>query len=363
MADATVIPASQVKLGIKGETTFGTLLDTDGTNATSFRQLPVVQATKPTFNITRESRLLSGSGTVKRAEDTIINAKGGTVTCPFDFLATPELLMQHLTMVTQTNSTSTNTHTMKIDNSTNPNSIGGAISNGIPHTVNLAYYPAASQGITVPGCVVSDMTLSGDMATNGGILNMSGNYYSGFSHLYSSSGTGCLLEDNYTGTWVEPDRGSFFQMGDLSTKTLEVDGSSQDLIIKSFNMNISNGVNRIGQDGKGGAEAYVFPEYVVTGDITVKYDGEVGLSAGENVVQSFLDNNTCSLALKFGDGTVTSATEMNIFAEIQFTGDPTQDVSENGLFWTIPFECVYNSTDSNEALKIDIYSDTAIAAM
>ena len=52
---------------------------------------------------------------------------------------------------------------------------------------------------------------------------------------------------------------------------------------------------------------------------------------------------------------------MNILAEVQYTGDPTQDISENGIFWTIPFECVQNS--STEALKISLFSDTAIAAM
>ena len=36
----TVIPSSQPKLGIKQETTFGTLLDTDGTDATNYRLLP-----------------------------------------------------------------------------------------------------------------------------------------------------------------------------------------------------------------------------------------------------------------------------------------------------------------------------------
>ena len=54
--DQTVIPISDVKLGIKAETTFGTLLDSDGTNTQAFRQLPIVQVNKPTFNITRESR-------------------------------------------------------------------------------------------------------------------------------------------------------------------------------------------------------------------------------------------------------------------------------------------------------------------
>ena len=358
----TVVPISDVKLGIKGETTFGTLLDSDGTNTTAFRQLPVAQATKPTFNITRESRLLSGRGTVKNAADTVITNKNGTVTCPFDFIATPELLLQHLVMATQTyNADGSDRYTVEVDGSNNNTSVGGTISSGLPHSVNLAYFPAASQGICVPGCVVSDMSISGDYATNGGNLSISGNYFSGFSNIFSSSGTGSLLEDNFTGTWVEPDAGVFFNMGSLSTKQLEVDGENQDMILKSFNINIENGVNRIGSDSKGGAEAYAFPEYIVTGDITLKYDGEFGLAAAQNVVQSFLDGNTCSLALKFGDGTVSSVSEMNILAEIQYTGDPTQDISENGIFWTIPFECVQNG--GTEALNIQLFSDTAISAM
>tara|TARA_Y100000593_G_C4308674_1_gene337164 strand:+ start:700 stop:1791 length:1092 start_codon:yes stop_codon:yes gene_type:complete len=358
----TVIPISDVKLGIKAESTFGTLLDSDGTNTQAFRQLPVVQATKPTFNITRESRLLSGRGTVKNAADTIITNKGGTVTCPFDFVATPELLLEHLVMVTQTyNADGSNKYTVEVDGSNNNTHIGGTISGGLPHSVNLAYYPAASQGITVPGCVVSDLSISGDYGSNGGNLSMSGNYYSGFSNIFSSSGTGSLLEDNYTGTWVEPDAGEFFNLSSLQVKQLEVDGATQDMILKSFNLNISNGVNRVGSDSVGGAEAYAFPEYTVTGDITLKYDGEFGLSAGENVLQSFIDGNTCGLNLQFGDSTPSSTGEMIILAEVQYTGDPTQDISENGIFWTIPFECVQNS--STEALKISLFSDTAIGSM
>ena len=362
MADATVIPSSQPKLGIKAESTFGNLLDSDGTNTQAFRQLPIVQAQKPTFNITRESRFLSGRGTVKNAADTVITNKNGTVTCPFDFLATPELLLEHLAMVTNTYAApGSDKYVVEIDGSNNAASIGGSISSGVPHTVNLAYYPAASQGITIPGCTVSDLTLACDYGADGGNLRMSGNYYSGFSNIFSSSGSGCLLEDNYTGTWVEPDAGEFFNIGNLGAKTLEIDGSSQNIILKSFNLNISNGVNRVGSDSKGGAEAYAFPEYVATGNIVVKYDGEAGLSAGENVVQSFIDGQTCLLTLQFGDATPSSTGEMIILAEVQFTGDPTQDMGEGGIFWNIPFECVQNSSD--EALEISLFSDTALGSM
>ena len=355
----TVIPISDVKMGIKGETTFGTGLDSSGADGTAYRQLPVVQATKPTFNITRESRLLSGRGTVKNAADTVITAKGGTVTAPFEFIATPELLLQHLTMVTQTyNADGSDVYTVEIDGSNNLTQVGGTISSGMPHTVNLAYYPKAAEGIKIAGAVVSDLTLTGDLGSNGGNLSVSGNYFSGFANPIS---TGTCLEQTFDGTWVEPDAGVFFNMGSLSTKQMEVDGANQDMILKSFNLNIANGVNRVGSDSVGGAEAYAFPEYTVTGDITLKYDDEFSLSASDNVVQSFLDGNTCTLALKFGDGTVSSVTEMNILAEVQFTGDPTQDISENGIFWTIPFECVQNS--STEALKISLFSDTAIGSM
>ena len=199
----TVVPISDVKLGIKGETTFGALLDSDGTNTTAFRQLPVAQATKPTFNITRESRLLSGRGTVKNAADTIITAKGGTVTCPFDFIATPETLLQHLVMVTQDyTADGSDVYTVEVDGSSNNTSIGGSISSGLPHSVNLAYYPKAAEGVKVGGCVVSDLTITGDQTASGGNLTMSGNYFSGFANPLS---TATCLEQTFDGTWVEPD--------------------------------------------------------------------------------------------------------------------------------------------------------------
>ena len=357
----TVIPISDVKMGIKGaaDGAFGAGIDTSGADGTAYRQLPVVQATKPTFNIHRESRLLSGRGTVKNAADTVITAKGGTVTCPFDFIATPELLLQHLVMVTQTyNADGSDVYTVEVDGSNNNTHIGQDVSSGLPHCVNLAYYPKAAEGIKVTGTVVSDLTLTGDVGSNGGNLSVSGNYFSGFANPIS---TGTCLEQTFNGTWVEPDAGVFFNMGSLSTKQLEVEGANQDMILKSFSLNIANGVNRVGMNTNGDAEAYAFPEYTVTGDITIKYDDEFSLSAADNVVQSFLDGNTSTLALKFGDGTVSSVSEMNILAEVQFTGDPSQDISENGIFWTIPFECVQNS--STEALKISLFSDTAIGSM
>jgi|TARA_R100001530_G_C4307637_1_gene152142 hypothetical protein len=357
MADARVVPISSVKYGLKAETSFGVGLDTSGADSTAYLTQPVVQAQKPTFNILRESRLLSGRGSVKNAADTVVNTRGGTVTMPFEMLATPRTLAQHMLLVGQESGTSGSTlHEMEIDGSSNANSMGGSISSGIPHSVNLAYYPASGEGTKVCGVICSDLTISGDIAANNGLLSMSGNYFSGFSTKDISTST--CLEQTFDGTWVAAET-TYLDLHNISAQTLDVEGNAtQTFIMKSFSFNIANGVNRVGSDTNGNAEVYVFPEYVVTGDLTIKYDDEFDYGAANNVVQDFLDGDTLSLAIKIGDGTADAEGECNIAAEIQYTGDPGQDISESGIFHTLPFECVQNST--TEAFKISTFKNEAV---
>jgi hypothetical protein len=358
MADTRVLPISSVKYGLKAETSFGVGLDSSGNDGTAYLTQPVVQAQKPTFNIQRESRLLSGRGSVKNAADTIVNARGGTVTMPFDMLATPRTLAQHLLLVGQENGQSGSIlHEMEIDGSSNNKSIGGTISSGLPHSCNLAYYPFAGEGIKVCGVICSDLTISGDIAANNGLLSISGNYFSGFSNPVSTSSA---LEQTFDGTWVAAET-TYYNVLDADARTLDADDRTNlTFIMKSFNFNISNGVNRVGFDTNGNAELYAFPEYVVTGDLTIKYDDQFNYIATNNVIQDFLDGDTLSLAINIGDGTVSSEGECNIAAEIQYTGDPGQDISENGIFHTLPFECVQNG--STEAFKITSFKNEAVTA-
>ena len=355
MADTRVLPVSSVKYGLKAETAFGVGLDSSGNDSTAYLTQPVVQAQKPTFNISRESRLLSGRGSVKNAADTIVNLRGGTVTAPFEMVATPRTLAQHALLVGQENTTSGSTlHSMKIDASSNLNSMGGTVSSGMPHSVNLAYYPAAGEGIKVTGVVVSDMTITGDVGANNGLVSISGNYFSGFSNPVS---TGTVLEQTFDGSFVDAQT-TYFNVMDFDTRTLDVEGNAnQTFIMKSFTFNISNGVNRVGFNANGDAEVYVFPEYVVTGSLVIKYDDEFDYGADNNVIQDFLDGDTMTLNLINGAGN-DAAGEMEITAEIQYTGDPGQDLSETGVFHTLEFECVQNG--SNEAFKLETFENSAI---
>jgi hypothetical protein len=360
MADTRVLPISNVKYGLKAETTFGVGLDSSGNDGTAYITQPVVQASKPTFNILRESRLLSGRGLVKNASDTIVNTRGGTVTMPFDMIATPKTLVQHAMLVGQENGQSGSIlHEMEIDGTSNPASIGEAIGgDAIPHSVNLAYYPAAGEGIKLCGVVVSDLAIAGDVGANNGLVSISGNYFSGFSNPVSTS---TVLEQTFDGTWVDPQT-TYFNVMDFDTRTLDVDGQDdRSFIMKAFSFNISNGVNRVGADTNGNAELYAFPEYVVTGSITIKLDDEFDYGADNNVIQDFLDGDTMTLNLICGDSSPNASGEMEITAEVQYTGDPGQDISENGIFHTLEFECVQNG--SNEAFKLETFENTALTAM
>ena len=358
MADTRVLPVSGIKYGLKAETSFGVGLDSSGADGTAYLTQPAVQVQKPTFNIMRESRLLSGRGSVKNAADTVVNTRGGTITMPFDMLATPRTLAQHALLVGQESGTSGSTvHEMEIDGSSNADSIGGTISSGIPHSCNLAYYPAAGEGIKVAGVVCSDLTIAGDVGANSGLVSISGNDFSGFSAPVSTS---TVLEQTFDGTWVAAET-TYYNVLDADTRTLDVEGNAtQTFIMKAFSFNIANGVNRVGFDTNGNAEAYVFPEYAVTGSLTIKYDSEFDYGEDNNVIQDFLDGDTLSLAIKIGDGTVSSEGEMNIAAEIQYTGDPGQDLSESGVFHTLEFECVQNG--STEAFKLESFKNEAVTA-
>jgi hypothetical protein len=351
MADTRVLPISNVKYGLKAETSFGVGLDSSGNDGTAYLTQPVVQASKPTFNISRESRLLSGRGSIKNAADTITNLRGGTVTMPFDMVATPKTLVQHMVLVGQESAFQSQVHEIEFDGSSNLTSMGGTISSGMPHSVNLAYYPAAGEGIKLCGVVASDVTITGDVGANNGLVSISGNYFSGFSNPVSTS---TALEQTFDGTWVDAET-TYFNVMDAD------DATSQTFIMKSFTFNIANGINRVGFDTNGNAEVYAFPEYVITGSLSIKYDDEFDYGAANNVIQDFLDGDTLSLAIKIGDGTVSSEGELNILAEIQYTGDPGQDISENGVFHTFEFECVQNST--TEAFKVTTYKDAALTAL
>ena len=362
----TVLAPSTPLVGIKAEPNssgYGVSIDASGADGTAYRQLPVIQATRPSIEIVRESRLLSGRGLVKHKSDTYTSSKGGTVTTPFEFWATPKLLAQFLTLVAQEHSESGSyIHTTEIGGQgAMISSVGGAISSNIPHSVNLAYDTGtAGEGIRINGNIVNELTMAFSAGSNNNLMTLSGNFYSG--HSYQGSGnslsTSGMEQDFSGGTWVAPET-SYYSMSDMDTKQLDVDGGTlQDLILKDFSLTITNNAVRSpSHNSVGDAEYIALTEIAVTGSMSVKYDAEIDYSGATNVLQDFVDGDTVSLKFAWGDGTVSSAGEMNIFAEIQHVSMPDQDLSDAGIFHTLNFECVQVGTsDGDEALQIQLFN-------
>jgi len=367
---ATVLAPSTPRVGILGETSYGVSLDSSGADGKNYRKLPVVQAVPPTISRVRESRLLSGAGLVKKSTDTFIAAsgRGGTVTMPFDMLATPKLTSQMLGLVCQEASHSSSVITHEIGGQGSMlSAVGGTISSQIPHTVQLAYDTGtAGEGIRINGCLLSDLTMTMASGSNNNQMSLSGNFYSGHSFMNTgnSQTTSAVEQDFSGGSWVAPET-TYFSMNDISAKFLTVDDDTDGstLVFNNFSLSISNGANRSsGGNSDGDAEYIALPEYAVTGSISIKYDANFDYGGGMNVLQDFLAGSTETLTIKIGDGTVSAVGEMNIVLNVQYT-EVGQDLSESGIFHTLGFEGVSTGTgDGNEAVQITNYAGEAITA-
>ena len=94
--------------------------------------------------------------------------------------------------------------------------------------------------------------------------------------------------------------------------------------------------------------------------MTIKYDGEFNYAATNNVLQDFLDGDTLTLNMIVGNSAPDADGEMEITAEIQYTGDPSLDLSEGGLYHNLPFECV---SDGTFGLKTEVFHNAALTTL
>jgi len=184
---------------------------------------------------------------------------------------------------------------------------------------------------------MTSLLLNFDMSD--GRLLLSGTFYSGFANngfkvgqtLSANSGSPSLMSS--TVNQIE----SYFD-----TKTLDINGSATAAVITGVSFTIENNIARVGRAGDGDAENYAFgiPSVNITGEISLMYDDNFNDGAN-NVLQDFLDGDTATLTLKqTTDGTVSTAGEMSIIAEIYSTAVNYDLNADTGAIITIPFKVV-----------------------
>ena len=204
-------------------------------------------------------------------------------------------------------------------------------SNAVP--VTLWFENSAHAGVGTDlyftSCICTGLTLSGDIASNGGVVMATATFQTGYAPtegaLTFTGGTHTLLTAQTT----------MFNMHDLTVETL----NEQDLLLYGFELAIARPVNRIGFDNGSNFKpmGYSIGGYEVTGSLTCKRDAES---------TDAIDTSTpVALALSAGDVYQIDAPKVYVEGSgISFDDD--------GWKQTIPFRCTYSGATTSTIVEI-----------
>ena len=172
----------------------------------------------------------------------------------------------------------------------------------IADTITIAVIAPATSGgnrsIIFPGCTITSLSISGDMANESGRLRFTATartgYISSFTQAAPSTPTAY-------GT-------SYYSLATLAGTAKKTIAGAEDCVIQSFSLNLENPSEYVGQnDANGNPEAIVraVPEISATLDATVKYDNQTAefpttMKAGTTVISNLANDATIADATSFG---------------------------------------------------------------
>ena len=267
-----------------------------------------------------------------RAEDVINHYGSGVWTWDFDWVVDNEVGLQNLMNLIYPSTASTAASTSGIVVTGNPTvedykhaNAAGVDSVGVVYISN----PEADEDRCMHSAVLQNVTFSMDADTNGGNLNASGQFMSGYkpvigTQTLETGGTSLVSSSDYA-------KGLF----DCTTHTIE----GVDVTVSDFSITLSNPASRVGYQGSSGeTDGYVrAADFGVTGSITVKSDTAVMdlLTAG------WQTNATKTIILSDGStGIAFTVHEANMSGH-------SMSLANEGVFTTIPFTATSGADGGN----------------
>ena len=348
-----------------------TAFETAAANDAAYELLPVINVSAPVLNLVESGEIRSNNaGMLELDTDQFRTTKGGFITMDFEVPAERDMIVRMLANVLQDHGESGSgpyVHTIQATSSAalaRPDFTGSSTA-GVPSIFDIGlYYPESAQDKMLTSAVIQSLTMNFDMAD--GRCLLSGTFYSGMA-----SSSKFLVEQTLSANSAAPTLMSTSPTqieSYFDTKKLDVDGTSlADMVITGVSFTFENNVARVGRDSNGDAEAYAFgiPSVNITGEISLMYDGNVNFAATKNILQDFLGSGdtrgaTATLKLQQGDGTVSTAGEMNIECEIYSTAINLDPNADTGAVITIPFKVVQPTSSgaaSGTAFKFE-YADS-----
>tara|TARA_Y100001963_G_scaffold102039_1_gene140428 strand:+ start:376 stop:1389 length:1014 start_codon:yes stop_codon:yes gene_type:complete len=293
--DGAAYSPKEFQVAIKAESTIGTA------NVSSMQLVNVDSVEMPNFNLTQVLDVRSGSdGRVFDVDDALTDEKGVTKEITFsgvfDTTVAP-LLVQNCIGLAESSDVVTIPY-----NYTPPElETGDSSSVTIADTVTIAVIAPATSGgnrsIIFPGCTITSLSISGDMANESGRLRFTATARTGYISSFTQAAPS---SPSAYGT-------SYYSLATLAGTAKKTIAGAEDCVIQSFSLNLENPSEYVGQgDASGNPEAIVraVPELSATLDATVKYDNQTAelpttMKAGSTVISNLANHATIGSASSF----------------------------------------------------------------
>ena len=338
MASTNVHAASDFRVAIAQESTFGTANTTQG----DFYELHITDNAQVDWGgLIRESVKRSNGKRVKDNKDVFVQTAGGTYTVSVSGVLTDntaDLLLYGAIQDLVSEAASTPFQKIfELDASTTQPDFGG---NAGKFYTMLLSNPASGENIQLKSMVISSLTINGSAGDAGGRATFTATFFTGFPPTYAATATAA--------SWVAPTT-DYYIFQQASAKT--VGGAA--MVVNSFSFTVENGATRVGFDSSGHPETYALglgDGYAVTGEMSVKYDAN-----SKDFVDTFIANPTAgsaedAIVMEFG----TSGADGHLKFDVNalYTGNSLDFGNEAGVFVSLPFEGVDDGT--NEAIEVTI---------
>lgn len=343
---ATSVSPKDFQLGIIKEATAGTAV------VSSMNLINIDSLELPALNPLQVTDVRHGTGRTLKQVDTFASNKVTVKEISFSGIADSTILPILLENITQDSSGvgSSGDDLYEVLNNYEPSAIDIGTTtdsdNSMTFTVAVDNAVNSSYSMVFKGCVLTSLTINGDIGEESGRVKMSGTFKTGMVPDLSPSsaptfGSTAHFNNNYFVTDFD---------------TTKVAGVA-DCVLKSFSLTIENDAQFMGFDSSGNYQVIqrALPEVIATCDSVVKYDGNTQALIESFEGQSFGDDTghvDIDLQMSSGTNKIGIDIDHTLMTDVSFS-------EEEAMFLSISQKAIADATATNKFFSIKATNTTA----
>tara|TARA_A100001515_G_scaffold23569_1_gene18221 strand:- start:319 stop:1362 length:1044 start_codon:yes stop_codon:yes gene_type:complete len=343
---ATSVSPKDFQLGIIAETTAGTAI------VSSMNLINIDSLELPALNPLQVTDVRHGTGRTLKQVDTFASNKVTVKEISFSGIADSTILPILLENITQDSSGvgASGDDLYEVLNNYEPSAIDIGTTtdsdNSMTFTVAVDNAVNSSYSMVFKGCVLTSLTINGDIGEESGRVKMSGTFKTGMVPDLSPSsaptfGSTAHFNNNYFVTDFD---------------TTKVAGVA-DCVLKSFSLTIENDAQFMGFDSSGNYQVIqrALPEVIATCDSVVKYDGNTQALIESFEGQSFGDDSghvDIDLQMSSGTNKIGIDIDHTMMTDVSFS-------EEEAMFLSVSQKAIADATATNKFFSIKATNTTA----